>query len=200
MNDNQQLDNILDDALSEYRDAEPLAGLEDRVLQRLHVQPVDRRTTEWKWAAVALCAAMLAFAVWLGSRRYALHGPVDRQQTEATNVDVPPEAKPAAETPRALPNQHAPQPQSRIQAKSAWKAGERLSASAKTQIQVARLDDNPRESHLSAPLTGEERQLLALAQARPDVVRAIAQEDQPIAITPLAIQPLPSEANENGDN
>ena len=34
MNDNEQLDNILDEALSEYREAEPLAGLESRVLQR----------------------------------------------------------------------------------------------------------------------------------------------------------------------
>ena len=59
MNDNEQLDNILDEALSAYREAEPLAGIEDRVLQRLRLQPEARRFASWKWGAVAACAAVL---------------------------------------------------------------------------------------------------------------------------------------------
>jgi len=193
MNDNQQLDNILDHALGEYRDAEPLAGLEDRVLQRLRLQPVDRRNTWWKWAAVAMCAAMLAFAAWLGLRANGSQGPVAPQQTQASNVDLPHEARPAAATPPTVSSEPAPLPQNKIQAQVARRAG--------AQMQVARLDDNGRDSaHLPAPLTGEERQLLALARTHPDALRSISQEDQPIAITPLTIQPLPSETNQNGDN
>lgn len=193
MNNNQQLDNLLDQALSAYREAEPLAGIEDRVLQRLRMQPKESRTAWWKWAALAMCAAVLAFAVWLGSRSHAPQGPVARQQTQARNVNLPPEAKPAAKTSRAVTNRHAPQVQIRIQA--------RVSLGAGTPAQLGRLDDNRRESpHMAAPLTGEERQLLALAQSHLDALRAISAEDQPIAIAPLTIQPLPSQANQNGDN
>ncbi len=192
MNNNQQLDNLLDEALSAYREAEPLAGIEDRVLQRLRLQPGERRRLWWKWGAVAACVAMLAFAAWLGLRGHEPQGPVARQQT-ASNVDVPPEAKAAAETPRKIASKPAPQPHTNIPAKVAQSAGE--------PMQVARLDDNGRESpHPPQPLTGEERQLLALARAHPAALRSISQADQPISIAPLSIQPLPSEANQNGDN
>jgi hypothetical protein len=193
MNDNEQHDNLLDEALSAYREAEPLAGIEDRVLQRLRLHADERRTAWWKWAAVAACVAMLAFVAWLGLRGHGSQGPVARQQTQASNVDVPPEARTAAETPGTTTNKPARQPQNRIQAQVARGAG--------TPMQTARLDDSGREPpHLPQPLTGEERQLLALAQAHPDALRSISQEDQPIAIAPLTIQPLPSEANQNGDN
>ena len=38
MNHNDDFDRTVDDALAEYRDAEPLAGVEERVLQRLRLQ------------------------------------------------------------------------------------------------------------------------------------------------------------------
>lgn len=193
MNDNQQLDNLLDEALSAYRAAEPLAGIEDRVLQRLRLQPAERRAAWWKWSAVAACVAMLALAAWLGLRGHESRGPVARLQTQVSNVDVPPETRPAADAPRALTNQHARQPQNRIPAQ--------VARGPRTPMQTAQLDDSGREpAPLPQPLTGEERQLLALALAHPDALRSISQENQPIAITPLAIQPLPSEANQNGDN
>ncbi len=193
MNNDEQLDNILDEALSAYREAEPLAGIEERVLQRLRLEPERLQIASWKWGAVAACIAMLAFAAWLGLRGHGSQGPVARQQTQATNVDVPPEARPAAETRRKVANKPARRPQNRIPAQVARGTG--------TPVQVARLDDSGREPpHLPQPLTGEERQLLALAQAHPDALRSISQEDKPIAIAPLTIQPLPSEANQNGDN
>jgi hypothetical protein len=194
MNDNPQLDKILDQALGEYRDAEPLAGLKDRVLQRLRLQPEESPIRWWKWGMVAACAAMLAFAAWLGLRSYAPHGSVAPQQTQARNVDVPPATSPAAETPRALgSSNHAPLQHSRIQAQVARSAG--------APMQVSRPHDKGSDlPNPPAPLTGEERQLLALAQTHPDALRSLSQQDQPIAITPLTIQPLPSEASENGDN
>jgi hypothetical protein len=193
MNDNEQHDNLLDEALSAYREAEPLAGIEDRVLQRLRLHADERRTAWWKWAAVAACVAMLAFVAWLGLRGHGHQLPVAQQQTQASNIDATLQARPAAETPGTTTNKRARPPQNRIPVQVARSAG--------IPTQVARLDNNERESpYLPQPLTGEERQLLALAQAHPDALRSISQEDQPIAIAPLTIQPLPSEANQNGDN
>jgi hypothetical protein len=192
MNDNEQLDSILDEALSTYRDAEPLAGIEGRVLHRLRMQPGQSRTTWWKWGSVAACVAMLAFAAWLGLRSHGSQTPVARQQTQASNVDIRPETRPPAEIPRKVTNLRARQPKNGIPAQ--------VARTADLPVQVAHLDYNRRESpQLPAPLTVEERQFLALAQAHPDALRSISQEDQPIAIAPLTIQPLPSETNHNGD-
>ena len=194
MNHDEYLDNILDEALSEYRHAEPLAGLEDRVLHRLQLQPQERRVAWWKWAAVAACAAMLAFAVWLALRPQV---PTAQPGTEARNLDVaPPETKPAAQTPRS-----APQSPRELPKESARNTGNRVLTSTTRQSLVAAVNARDGDAaRLPAPLTREERQLLALAQTHPDALRAISQEDQPIAIAPLNIQPLPSEANPNGDN
>jgi len=193
MNHDEHLDHLLDEALNEYRDAEPLAGMEDRVLRRLGVQPAVRRNMWWKWALVATCALVLVFAAWLGFRGHAPQRPVAGQATETSIANIPPEAKPAAETPHAATTRHSPLPHKNTQIQ--------IARSAAPHTQVARLDDSARGSrHLPVPLTGEERQLLALAQAHPDALRAISQEDRPITITPLTIQPLPSEANPNGDN
>jgi hypothetical protein len=193
MNHDEHLDNILDEALSEYREAEPLAGLEDRVLHRLRLQPEPRSVTWWKWAAVAACAVMLAFAVWLASRPQVSTA---QPGAEARNLDVPPQAKPSAHTPRS-----APQSPRQLPKESARNTYNRAPTSTATHSQLEAVTnpggDSPR---LPAPLTGEERQLLALAQTHPDALRALSQEDQPIAIAPLNIQPLPSEANPNGDN
>lgn len=193
MNNDKHLDNLLDEALSEYRDAEPLAGLESRVLQRLHLLPQGRRVAWWKWATVAACAATLAFAVWLGLRP---HVPTAQPLAETRNIEVPPETQPAAQTPRSAPQSPRQPP-----TEPARKTDHRVLTSTTLQPPVAAPKNRANESApLSAPLTGEERQLLALAQAHPDALRELAREDQRIAIAPLNIQPLPSEANPNGDN
>ena len=67
MKPDEDFDNLLDDALTEYRDAEPLAGLEHRVLRRLRCQTERRRATRLAWSAAAVAtAALLAIAAWLG--------------------------------------------------------------------------------------------------------------------------------------
>ncbi len=52
MNPNDHLDRILDHALSEYRDAEPLSGMEDRILRRLAAQP-EPSSRRWAWILAA---------------------------------------------------------------------------------------------------------------------------------------------------
>ncbi len=193
MSHDEHLDSLLDDTLSEYRDAEPLAALEARTLQRLHLQPQQRQIAWWKWATVAACAATLAFAAWLGLRPQV---PAAPRVAATRNLDVSPRTQPAAETPRSAPPSRREPP-----AESARNAGNRVLTSTSRQSPVTAIANRGDNfAHLPPPLTRDERQLLALAQTHPDALRAIAQADQPIAIAPLNIQPLPSEANLNGDN
>ena len=65
---NDELDQVLDGALAGYSSAEPLAGLEDRVLNRVHAERAAPRVGRWVWAAgVAVLAGMIATAVlWVG--------------------------------------------------------------------------------------------------------------------------------------
>jgi hypothetical protein len=65
---NDEFDNILDDAMAEYRDAEPLAGVEGRVLRRL-AERTKRRRAWWGWSlAAGLAMALLAVASWFELR------------------------------------------------------------------------------------------------------------------------------------
>src|SRR4051812_23921312 len=56
-----ELDNLIDGALAQYASAEPLAGIEQRVLDRVHLAESRRR--RWRWtlvlAAPAVAAALL---------------------------------------------------------------------------------------------------------------------------------------------
>jgi hypothetical protein len=56
---------LLDAALSNYRDVEPRDGLEDRVLANLRQQPRAARTVSWNRASalITVSAAMALFAV-----------------------------------------------------------------------------------------------------------------------------------------
>jgi hypothetical protein len=201
MNDNQHLDNILDDALGEYREAEPLAGLEDRVLQRVRLQPEKRLLTLWKWGAIAACAAMLAIVAWLGWREHGAQIQINvaRPPVEARSTSAPPPTEGPAHSTRTDPS--ASRSLNQLRAESDRNVGGRSQATDIRQTQAAVHNaDGPEYLRQPTPLTPEERQLLALAQTHPDALRAVSQEDQPITIAPLTIQPLLSEANRNGDN
>jgi hypothetical protein len=201
MNDDEHLDNILDEALSEYREAEPLAGLEDRVLQRLQSRPQERLAMRWKWGAVAACAALLAIMAWLGWRGHSTQTGAARVPVEARNTVVLPESRPTTQDARTVPADNSSHTRNDVRTRPAADAGPQLQASENKHRQALALRDPGSDLPSGpAPLTGEERQLIALAQANPDALRAITQEDQPITIAPLTIQPLLSEANQNGDN
>jgi hypothetical protein len=201
MNDNEQLDNILDEALSAYREAEPLAGLEDRVLQRLRLQPESRRIASWKWGALAACAVLLSIVAWLGWHGHGTQTKARPQPIEVRNNVAPPETKTATGSADTGSSNAAPQRLSKSQAKSGQDANEQRLGAESRRAQALIQNDREREySREPVPLTREERQLLAVAQTHPDALQTIAHEDQPISIAPLTIQPLPSEANQNGDN
>ena len=60
MRDDRDLDELIDRALARYGDAEPLAGIEQRVLQRAQS---DRRRSALQWTAALAIAAALLIAV-----------------------------------------------------------------------------------------------------------------------------------------
>jgi hypothetical protein len=193
---NDEFEQMLDDALAEYRKAEPLAGLEDRVLQRLKSQAERRRRLWWQWSAIAAATAVLAIAAWIGlsgrARHEAIPSPVVRKQ------DLP--AEPSPRTPDALAtNTHASNP---VQvAKNVRPEGARVPAPG----QLASAEGAPMREQFPSqvPLKAEERVLLALAQTHPEVLREWSRDgsDQEISIAPINIKPLVDETGSNqGEN
>jgi len=70
--DDKDLDQFLDQVLSEYSQEAPRAGLEHRILANLAAEPARPRRW-WIWAAVPACAAILITALLLVT---ALRNPV----------------------------------------------------------------------------------------------------------------------------
>src|SRR5215469_1144541 len=63
-----EFDALLHEALKEYRDAEPVSGVENRILRRLTEQHAGYRMHWLKWVAVATSATAMAACVWIATR------------------------------------------------------------------------------------------------------------------------------------
>ena len=212
MNTNEKFDDVLNDALAEYREAEPLAGLEDRVLRRVH-QSRQRRSL-WRWsfaAAVTLAVVMIAFAAWLGLRQPKYKPLV----TESASVD--PQRFSPAVTASTKPNiadllkradGFGPETLFRPPAKlKPVPASRHTSLASDAQPQHPEFPD-------PTPLTSEERAVLAWARTDPQTLQtpphdednaqalqASPQDEKEIAIAPLEIKPLADpDAGSKGDN
>jgi len=191
MTHHNELDQLLDDALAEYREAEPLAGLEDRVFQRLQWQTARQRRLWWRWSAIAAAAAALVMAAWIGlghrtrpevAPRLAAGNaaPVEPPQPSGTLKSGQPVAKPVAV---AKPVSHI----------------------ASVHSPAKLVADNPvpkAESFPSpAPLKAEERTLLALAKTHPELLTKDSDADKEIVINPINIKPLADETGSSqGEN
>jgi hypothetical protein len=190
-----ELDQILDDALVEYRQAEPLAGLEDRVLQRVKSQTERARQSWWHWNAIAAAAAVLAIAAWIGFGGRARHeapAPVAQEQT-----------LPAGSYPRAKETHIAKEPskdKSMAAPKTVPYRIARAAAPTQATAQSATVGD---QFPSPAPLKPEERMLLALAQTHPEFLGKLSRndDDQEISIAPIHIKPLAEVSDDNqGEN
>ena len=188
MNDDEQLDNILDEALSEYREAEPLAGLEDRVLQHLLLQPVDRRNTWLKWAAVAACAAALLVAIWIAATTRAA-----RTLTPTREAAIQPDQTPQAPT---APS-HAEESPS-IAAKVAPRSSPRAAQASTSPIRSGIA--TPAQFPAPVPLTTEEQAFIAALARRPKVPGATTDKDDVPAIARIEIKPLSISDDQPGEN
>lgn len=185
MNSNHEPDRMLDKALSEYRDAEPLAGMDDRILRRIAGQPepVSRRRA-WILAAAA-AVAMIVIASWLG-----LH-PRPQQQTVATGITQPAQqakaGAPHVEIPESLEQSHTVGP--------ARTPSRRAPAAITPQVaQASRTKPGVNQFPAPVPMTAEEHALLALARTHPDALLARSVNADELSIAPIEIKPVAPEA------
>jgi hypothetical protein len=191
---NDEFDNILDDAMAEYRDAEPLAGVEGRVLRRL-AERTKRRRAWWGWSlAAGLAMALLAVASWF-ELRDPPYQPLPRYQASTEQASPSPHtdgnragfwnARPPG-YPEGFPPGTLEQPR-RASSRPASPGGAHRGRRSQFPAPV--------------PLTSEERALLALAHTDPEALRTLPGHDQDLAIVPIAIQPLAGSTGSNeGDN
>jgi hypothetical protein len=181
MTNDNQFDEILDHALSQYRDVEPLSGLEDRVLRRLQSQP-NSRSASWRLArlgALATSAALLLLAIFLITRSHQPQAPREQASSSGPSpAAIHASAPPVKNSPVA--GARRPEPQTSMRPKSSD-----VQSLAATRSPVQAFPTPVR-------MTNEEHALVAVATAHPDVLQASVREDELITIAPVVIKPLAS--------
>lgn len=160
------LDKLIDVALSVYSRAEPLAGLEDRVVNRVRSAEVSRRR-RWHWA-LAVTVPVLAAILIVVFARQPQPAPVARVTPPPVRVEIAPPAPPRAAI------QHVEQrPAPKIR-----------------RPRSPRVLPKKEMFPTLMPLTSEERLLVALAESYPHellIPRVEEIEIRPIQIAPLQI-------------
>ena len=188
MKQRDEFDLIISEALAGYTEAEPLAGLEERVLRRVQQRVEHRRVFLWRWSLATAVAAALAIAIWIGA------GVVHRRPSSTIVAEkgaTAPEARQSLQVrsvPRTTTELSRPLPGAPTALPSAGIPGFRVSSKT-------------RQFPTPAPLTANEHALLALANADPQALRGLPQSGQSIAISPIEIKPLgEQEADSVGEN
>jgi hypothetical protein len=173
-NDRDELDDLIDGALSGYSDASPLEGLEERVLYRIHSAPGVRRAP-WPrrlaFAAPALAALLLAVVV----------------QRPWWNP-LPPAPNPAPIHAALNPQPPAPLPRPRIHPSRA------LPKQPSFPSPVPMTDEERALAAWAGRAPQEFSQAFAVLRKRNEEPVAI----QPLAIQALLIEPLPSDGANEG--
>jgi hypothetical protein len=206
MTNHDQFDDLLDHALTEYRDAEPLAGLEDRVLQRLQSQPAERRNVRWLWGAIATCAALVLIALGItlgGPSRLRLAGwgsshPTASKQDTASQKEVAPPGA-AVSQPREIAAARAAE-QPKLTPTPPEAGGARHPTLVARVEAPAPSTAKSLEFPTPAPLTAEEHALLAMLHANPDALPQQSEDSDDTTIAPLEIKPLAGSAAPTQEN
>jgi hypothetical protein len=183
MTDNRDdFDDLIDRALPSYSRAEPLAGLEQRVLQRIQLEAPARPRTWWRrpaFAVPAFAALLLAGVVVRMSWQPVPRPSGIRPDQVAPNLAV---VKP----PAALPRLAQPAPSRKIR-----------------RPRRAPVKSLPKQEIFPAPMpmTPEERVLLAWAGRVPaEAARTLAdlrkRTSEPVSIQQIQIQPLPRDGSQ----
>lgn len=185
MNQNNEFDHILDDALREYRDAEPLSGMEDRILRRIAAQP-HPSSRRWVWIVSAAAAAMIVAVLWLGLHVRPHQQPVVTQISPS--VQQAPVTTAHGDTPLLPAVKPHPAASARLSS--------RHSSSAVTPQIAQAVAPKPRLKQFPAPtpLTSEEHALVALARTNPNALLARPDDTEKLSISPIEIKPLASES------
>jgi len=187
MTDNNEFDQVLDDALAEYRVAEPLAGMEERVLQRLSLQAAHRRTLWGSWSAVATAAVVLAVAAWIGLARRPQQE-VTAPSTVRKQAIAPGRPAPASDTDTASQQLTTKQPSGARTVLHSTRVSAKVQLTGNEPVPMRERFPSP------APLQPEERMLLALATTHPEALLKEPESDKEIAFAPINITPLVKEA------
>jgi hypothetical protein len=168
MENNDDLDRMIDSALAGYSSAQPLAGLEERVLNRVRLS-ARRRVIAWAVAG-AVVASLVVAAIFVRMPRVpatAIH------DTAAVETPAPP--RPVLQ-------------ESQVAPKRRW--GRAATKGAEPPRPLPKLEAFP----VPTPLTAEERALLALVEHHPDeAMRLVAkrrESNKPIEIDPIQIAPI----------
>jgi hypothetical protein len=157
-----ELDKLIDGALAEYSSAQPLAGIEQRVLDRVRLAQAARR--RWRWSLLVAVPALAAGLL-------VLFAPKPQPQPVPVAVVAPPPAPVVQPTIRAaVPSRGA----------------------TKRRPATVRRPELPKRGVFPtiSPLTGEERLLVQLAQSNPrffEARPADSLEIKPIEIAPIQI-------------
>ena len=189
-----KFDGLLDDALSEYRDAEPLAGMEERVLGRLRSER-DVRLKRWRRWALAACAAMIAVTagIALHSR---LTAPVQPEAAHPTGATKAASEPPIANQPAFSSNRQLAQLTRPRKARTDVQPAAVVAATWEANTPVTR-----EQFPTPAPLSPEEHALLTLARTHPDMLVNRFERDGKIIIPLIDIQLLPEpNGDSEGDN
>lgn len=177
MTNHDEFDGLLHEALGEYREAEPLAGIESRILSRI-AQPETRRNRfVLRWAIALACAAAIAAAVWFGIGRRT------------------PRPAPPSEAAAIQPAENAPVPtHAPVAVASAPDTAEVRKAASRTAPQSTHTQTatqvKPAVFPSPAPLTAEERAFLAALNQSPSTMTVASEPEKPITIAEIEIKPL----------
>jgi hypothetical protein len=167
MASNDELDRRIDNALAGYAGAEPLAGIEERVVRRVRVAS-RRRAFGWA-AAIAVAAGLVAAVIVVRAPQHAMPKSHDVARVVVQAPDWP---VPAAEKPRIITKR-------------------------RVKLRVARREPLPKLEQFPTPvpLTAEERALIAFVTRYPKEAQQAFEDlrkrsEEPIEIQPIQIPPL----------
>jgi hypothetical protein len=162
-----ELDRILDEALASYPGAEPLAGMEGRILERIRLsEGVRRKSPSWRLLLTS-ALAVLAFA---GLVTVLMRHDASRPSTLAAKVSPAPDAPTRARNLEERPARISP-------------VRRRVALAVKLSVFPT-----------PVPLTQEEHLLQLLARTNPDdAAQALDSLRKPIVVSPIVIAPLASD-------
>ncbi len=167
-NSRDELDRLIDGALASYSTAEPLAGLEARVLNRVHVTQPRRRLLAWALAFAVAASVVVSGIVVRTERHVVVPKPMTAKVTPAPAPPAP--MKPVARVRRVARSRHPGV--------------------------LPKLEQFPSP----APLTAQERALVALARQDPEELGKFAemerQSEAPLEIQPIQIAPLQQDGDQ----
>jgi hypothetical protein len=181
-NNRDDLETIIDGALSSYSDVEPLVGLEERVLNRIYATRTSRRrSTLLRWALVLSLMTPLVFMA-VSIRRK--QDPVPKTGVVAGTASIGSPLRPA-------PLQETSPPEPRNTAVRGGRSTAVMQAHLPTYLPKQKEFPNP------ASITGEERTLLSFVERHPREAQNTFAElqkrnNEPIDIQVIQIPPLKS--------